>query len=233
MQNSNMSKTKKTMLILGTVVALLFIFLIAANYIYVSKNETLLYKIQQQLTYSKEDWENYRTNQRILAENPTDGSGVTEVSAAPDKYDIYPVDINKVPEEFKKEELEKLNKADFESLIVAKKAPDNEDAQIALIRFTDRKLTDVIIQQKINIKVGKCYENPQKDDNFSCVSCMILLYNRDKKDWVEAPDGDNFLKTAYDFYQPSDGEQWEARDLTLRIPFDYHLFKKYTSTRLN
>lgn len=226
-----MSKTKKNMLILGTIVALLFIFLIAANYIYVNKNETLLYKVQQHLTYSKEDSENYQTNQRILTENPTDGSGVTEASAAPDKYDLYPVDINKVPEEFKEAELEKLNKAGFESLILAKKAPDNEDAQIALIRFTERRLTDVIIHQKISIKVGKCYENPEKDDNFRCVSCMILLYNRDKKDWVEAPNGDNFLKTAYDFYQPSDGEQWEARDLTMRIPFDHDLFNKYTATK--
>jgi len=50
-----------------------------------------------------------------------------------------------------------------------------------------------------------------------------LLYNRDKKDWQEAPDGDNFLKPAYDFYQPSKGDIWEAKDLTMRIPFDYDL----------
>ncbi|MNT83047.1 hypothetical protein D3C72_2228620 [compost metagenome] len=58
---------------------------------------------------------------------------------------------------------------------------------------------------------------------------MILLYNRDTKDWQEAPNGDNFLKPAYDFYQPSKGDIWEVKDLSMRIPFDYDLYKKFES----
>lgn len=218
------------MLILGTVSSILVVFIVAANAIYVKKNETLLYKIQQYLTYSKEDWENYETNQKILLTNFPEKSGVTEVSAALDKNDLYPFDIDRVPEEFKKDELEKIRKANLESLVVAKNVPDNEDAQTALVRFVGDRLTEAIIHEKLNIKVGKCYENPEKEDNFQCVSCMILLYNRDKKQWVEAPNGDNFMKNAYDFYQGSEGGLWEAQDLTMRIPFDKALFQKYSST---
>ncbi|MGJ1244100.1 MULTISPECIES: hypothetical protein [Sphingobacterium] len=57
---------------------------------------------------------------------------------------------------------------------------------------------------------------------------MILLYNREKKDWVEAPNGENFLKNAYDFYQASEGDIWQARELSMRIPYDYALVPKYS-----
>ena len=125
--------------------------------------------------------------------------------------------------------IEKIKKAKFENLVVAKNKPDDEDAQSALIRFTRGQLTDVIINQKLNIKVGKCYVNSNTEGNFNCVSCMILLYNRDKKDWQEAPNGRNFLKNSYDFYQPSEGSEWEAKDLSMQIPFDYALRKKYSA----
>lgn len=45
------------------------------------------------------------------------------------------------------------------------------------------------------------------------------------KDWQEAPDGENFLKNSYDFYQSSEGTRWEAKDLSMQIPFDYTLRK--------
>ena len=64
-----------------------------------------------------------------------------------------------------------------ENLVVAKIKPDDEDAQAALIRFTKDRLTDVIINQKLNIKVGKCLSMPIPKET-STVSCMILLYNR-------------------------------------------------------
>lgn len=220
-------KSKKTKIILLGTVAVLIVLLIASNFIYITPNETLLYKAQQYVTYSKADWENYEENKRILANNPTDGNIQTEVAAVVSPDDIYSLDTSRVAPEVVASELEKIKKANFDRLVEAKIRPDHEDAQAALIRHTDGRLTDVIINQKINIKVGKCYDNPNTDGNYNCVSCMILLYNRDKKDWQEAPDGDNFLKPAYDFYQPSKGDIWEAKDLTMRIPFDYDLYKKF------
>ncbi len=221
-----MKSNKTKMILLGTV-ALLIVLLIASNFIYITPNETLLYKAQQYVSYSKADWENYEENKRILANNPTDGNIQTEVAAVVSPDDIYSLDTSRVAPEVVASELEKIKKANFDRLVEAKIRPDHEDAQAALIRHTDGRLTDVIINQKINIKVGKCYDNPNTDGNYNCVSCMILLYNRDKKDWQEAPDGDNFLKPAYDFYQPSKGDIWEAKDLTMRIPFDYDLYKKF------
>lgn len=220
-------KSEKTKMILLGTVAVLIVLLIASNFIYIAPNETLLYKAQQYITYSKSDWENYEENKRILANNPTDGNIQTEVAQAVSPDDIYSLDTSRVAPEVVASELEKIKKANFDLLVEAKIKPDDEDAQAALIRHTDGRLTDVIINQKINIKIGKCYDNPNTDGNYNCVSCMILLYNRDKKDWQEAPDGDNFLKPAYDFYQPSKGDIWEAKDLTMRIPFDYDLYKKY------
>ncbi|KKX49127.1 MULTISPECIES: hypothetical protein [Sphingobacterium] len=220
-------KSKKTKMILLGTVAVLIVLLIASNFIYIAPNETLLYKAQQYVTYSKADWENYEENKRILANNPTDGNIQTEVAAVVSPDDIYSLDTSRVAPEVVASEIEKIKKANFDRLVEAKIRPDHEDAQAALIRHTDGRLTDVIINQKINIKVGKCYDNPNTDGNYNCVSCMILLYNRDKKDWQEAPDGDNFLKPAYDFYQPSKGDIWEAKDLTMRIPFDYDLYKKF------
>ena len=220
---------KKTLKIIVSVIILSGIFLVAANFIKVSPNESLLYKIQQYITYSKADWENYERNQKLLAENPVPASYVTEVAQAQQEDDIYPVDTNFATPAVKAQEIEKIKKAKFENLIAAKNKPDDEDAQSALIRFTKDQLTDVIINQKLNIKVGKCYVNSNTEGNFNCVSCMILLYNRDKKNWQEAPNGKNFLKNSYDFYQPSEGSRWEAKDLSMQIPFDYALRKKYSA----
>ncbi|MEN5197310.1 hypothetical protein [Sphingobacterium faecium] len=222
------NKTKMIILITGVIVLVL---LVVSNFIYVSPRETLLYKAQQYLTYSKSDWENYEENKKILANNPTDGNRVTEVERAVSPEDIYSLDTNRVAPEVKAEELKKIKKAHFENLVPASQTLDHEDAQSALIRLTEGRLTDVIIHQKINIKVGTCYNNPNKEGNYHCVSCMILLYNRDTKDWQEAPNGDHFLKPEYDFYQPSKGDIWEAKDLSMRIPFDYDLYKKFQTKK--
>lgn len=141
--------------------------------------------------------------------------------------DLYPVDTNRVSQSIRDEEIRIIKNAHFENLIIAQNPPQDEDARIALIQFTKGRLTDVIINQKINIAIGQCYENPNTGDNYRCVSCMILLYNRQTNRWQEAPNGENFLKTAYDFYQPADGSDWEATDLSMKIPFDYKLFGKY------
>ncbi|WP_411898047.1 hypothetical protein [Elizabethkingia occulta] len=220
---------KKTLKIIVSVVLMSVIFLVAANFIKVSSNESLLYKIQQYVTYSKADWENYERNQKLLAENPVPASYVTEAVQTAQQEDIYPVDTNFATPAVKSLEMERIKKAKFENLVVAKIKPDDEDAQAALIRFTKDRLTDIIIRQKLNIKVGKCYVNSNTEGNFNCVSCMILLYNRDKKNWQEAPDGENFLRNSYDFYKTSEGSRWEAKDLSMQIPFDYALREKYSA----
>lgn len=218
---------KRKSAILLIIVLAFGILLLISNFIQVAHHETLFYKLQQYVTYSKADWENYEHNKQMLANNTSDDNVEVNVTEVEYPIDNYPVDTNRVAPEVKARELAKIKKAKFESLVVAKGRPDHEDAQAALIRFTQGRLTDVIIQQKINIKVGTCYENPNRDGNSNCVSCMILLYNRDKKDWQEAPDGENFLQTAYDFYQPSEGAPWEAKDLSIPIPFDYDLYRQF------
>ena len=151
-------------------------------------------------------------------------SGVTRVA---DAEDFRPIDTNLLTPEFKSAEMARIKKAQFDKLIPAKKSPTDEDAQLALIYLTNKRLTEVIIQQKLNIKIGQCYENLNKEGNKDCVSCMILLYNREKKHWQEAPDGENFLDNAYDFYLPEGGDTWSAKSLSMHIPYDYALFKKY------
>lgn len=207
----------------GIAIGIILVILIASNFIWINERETLLYKYQQYLTYNKEDWKNYEQNEKLIKENKN--TSQTEVAQA--VTDLYPYDLNRLSGKVKVEELIKIKKAHFENLILAKLKPDNEDAQAALIRLTKGRLSDVIINQKLNIKVGECYENQNKEGSFNCVSCMILLYNRDKKEWQEAPNGENFLKNSYDFYQPSEGDQWEAKDLSIMIPYDYEFFKKY------
>ncbi|MDR2237866.1 MAG: hypothetical protein LBE92_17215 [Chryseobacterium sp.] len=215
---------KKTFKFIGIFLGVVLLFLIASNFIQLNERETLLYKIQQYVTYNKEDWKNYEANQKYLAENPPEAAQ-TDVAAP--IIDFHPYDINRLPENAKKEELEKIKNGHFDQLTAAQNKPSDDEAQAALIRLTKGQLTDVIINQKLDIKIGKCYENPDTQGNFSCVSCMILLYNRDKKDWQEAPDGKNFLQNSYDFYQPSEGGNWEAKDLSMLIPYDYNLIKKY------
>lgn len=216
--------TKKILKTIGITLGIIIIFLIASNFIRLNDRENLLYKIQQYITYNEEDWKNYETNQKILAENPSGTNQTVVVESVPD---FHPYNIDLLTGNTKKEELKKIENAHFENLVPAKKSPDDEDAQIALIKLTQRRLTDVIINQKLSIKIGKCYENPDKGENYSCVSCMILLYNREKNDWQEAPDGENFLDNSYDFYQTSEGGEWAAKDLSMYIPYDDALFKKY------
>ncbi len=231
--NSNPRKTflKRILKFSAITIGMILLILISANFIWVSARETLLYKFQQVLTYSKEDWKNYKDIQAKINEknsNPQKAfqdTIIVEPIAMAD--DFYPVDTNNTTPELREKEILKVRNLVYKNLRPAKIFPSDEDAQLAVNLYTDKKLTDVIINQKINIKVGKCYENPNKGDAARCVSCMILLYNREKKDWVEAPDGENFLQTAYDFYQDTNGDIWKAKELSISIPFDEELYKKY------
>lgn len=220
----NNSKKKKTMLIAG-LIGISFIFFIAiSNFIWLNPRETLFYKIQQYATYDKDDWENYENYKRDIETSLIIDNRNTEDDITQSVEDLYPVDTNRVDASIREIEIQKIKDAQFEKLKPAQNFPSDEDVRIALIEFTDRRLTDVIINQKLNVTVGKCYENP---DMTGCVSCMVLLYNRETNEWQEAPDGDNFMKNAYDFYPTDDGFYWTAKDLSMRIPFDYELFKKY------
>lgn len=207
---------------------------ISSRYIWITPTESLFYKIQQYATYDKEDWKIYAENEALIAESKLNGTYVDSDSAmvitevAVSAYDYYPSDTNRLQEDVKAEEIEKIKNAHFERLELAPFAPSNIDAQTALVQFTQGQLTDVIMNQKVNIKIGTCYTNPNTDGNYACVSCMIVLYNRDTNDWVEAPMGNNFMENAYDFYQASEGSFWEAKDLSMMIPYDYDVFKKYS-----
>lgn len=225
MQIKKMSKVKKAIKIISLIIGAILLFLISSNYIWINERETLFYKMEQYLTYDEEDWKNHEEFMRELP--PISNSNTIETSEAVSEADYYPFDTNRLTGIEKKNELERIKNAHFEKLIVSKKQPTDEEAQTALVRFTEGRLADVIINQKINIKIGKCYENSNTDGNYKCVSCMILLYNRDKKDWQEAPDGENFLDNSYDFYQASEGDFWEAKKLSMMIPFDYELIKKF------
>lgn len=220
-------KKSRTVKIVLIVFVLLTTFLIASNFIWLNPRESLFYKFQQYATYDQEDWKIYEENEAILNSIKVDNSTDIATSEAVTLSDLHPININLFDESEKEAEKTRIKNAHFEKLVVAKNAPSDEEAQSALARFTEGRLTDVIINQKLNIKIGKCYTNPNTDGNFNCVSCMILLYNRDKKDWQEAPDGDNFMQNSYDFYQASEGDFWEAKDLSIMIPYDYDLIKKY------
>ena len=146
--------------------------------------------------------------------------------------DLLPIDTTRSSSmypELQAKNKEIVRNAQFNKLKLAEQHPTNEDASAALIRLTNGRLTEVIKDQKLDVKIGQCYENPNVNGNYNCVSCMILLYNSEKKDWQAAPNGENFLKNAYDFYQPSKGDPWAAKGISMRIPYDYELFKKYES----
>lgn len=210
--------------IAGLFLLFIIVFLAVSNFIEVKKNENLLYKIQQYVSYSKEDWENYEHSQKLMAENPFSVSDTVDVVS---NEDFYSYDTTRLTDAVKREELRLIKQANFDQLKKASNPPSDNDAQAALIRFTQGRLTDIIINQKLDIKIGKCYENKNTEGNFRCVSCMVMLYNRDTKTWQEAPNGENFMQNAYDFYQASENDIWDAKDLSMRIPFDYEFFRKY------
>lgn len=224
--NSSSQPKRSILKIVGYLFLFIIVFLAVSNFIEIKNNETLLYKIQQYVTYSKEDWENYEQNQKFLNENPVTTSS-TDTADVANSADFYSYDTTRMTKAVKREELNLIKKANFNKLKKAENPPTDNDAQSALIRFTQGKLTDVIINQKLDIKIGKCYENKNTEGNFRCVSCMIMLYNRDTKTWQEAPNGENFMQNAYDFYQASENDIWDAKDLSMRIPYDYEFFRKY------
>ena len=217
----------RTIKIVLVVFGLLLAFLVASNFIWLNPRESLFYKLQQYVTYDEEDWKSHEEFEAHINDVALDDSAEIATTDVATSQRLYPVNINYFQDDEKAAEELRIKNAHFENLVVAKDVPSDENAQTALVQFTQGRLTDVIINQKLNIKIGTCYVNPNTGGNYSRVSCMILLYNRDKKDWQEAPDGENFMENAYDFYRASEGDFWEATDLSMMIPYDYDLFKKY------
>jgi hypothetical protein len=150
-----------------------------------------------------------------------DATSEVSTPASPD----YPFDTTGMV--LSAEELERIKSYHYENLKKAKKVPNDEEAQAALIQLTQSKLTELIMHENVNIKIGKCYENANTDGNFNCVSCMVFIYDRKLKD-ESVSEARILIKPAYDFYQASENDRWEAKDISLNIPFDYKLFKQYS-----
>jgi hypothetical protein len=139
----------------------------------------------------------------------------------------YPFDTTlEVLPEIRKEERRKIKAAHFETLIKSKNSPNDVEARIAIIRFNRGELGKQLIEDNATIKIGQCYNNPNLNGNHACVSAMIFIYDRASKG-ESTGYSKLILKSAYDFYQESEGDNWEARDLSMAIPFDYALFRKY------
>jgi hypothetical protein len=150
---------------------------------------------------------------------------VDSMAAVSSELAYYPFDTTGMV--LSAEELARIKSYNYQILKPAKKAPDNEQAQRALVQLTEAKLTDFIINENVNIKIGKCYENPNTDGNFNCVSCMVFIYDRKLKD-ESVSEARILIKPAYDFYQASENDIWEAKNISLNIPFDHKLFKQYS-----
>lgn len=80
------SKTKKVLKIVGLSFLTLIIVIVGVEFLYKDSLESPMYKVQQYLTYSKEDWANYENIKKMRAEaEATPASNTTDVvSAAPE-----------------------------------------------------------------------------------------------------------------------------------------------------
>ncbi|SFE09381.1 hypothetical protein SAMN05518672_104450 [Chitinophaga sp. CF118] len=209
-------RNKKLLTILATLLLLTFLFL---KYI-VGFNH-----IPDHFRHAKERLFSSGSSEEKAPELAQDVAtdAISEVST-PASID-YPFDTTGMA--LSTEEIEKIKSYHYENLKKAKKAPNDEEAQRALIHLTRGRLTELIMDANVNIKVGKCYENPNTDGKFNCVSCMVFIYDRKLKD-ESVSEARILIKPAYDFYQSSENDMWDAKDISLNIPFDHKLFKQYS-----
>lgn len=164
------------------------------------------------------------------------------ITRAIDAIDHYPYPLEMFSGDRREKELERIKNANFHLLKRAEKSPTDIQIEKGLMRYFYEFYPEMLeknnaesfeaffAQQSLTFKVGKCYKNLNLD-YYRCVSCMVLLYNTKEKDWDESPEGDNFTRNAYDFYQLSDDDVWSARDLSMAIPYDYEFVKKYQGNR--
>ncbi|WP_231426888.1 hypothetical protein [Pedobacter sp. Leaf250] len=226
------SKAKKVLKIVGLFILLLIVVAGVTEYIYRNDVETPLYKVQQYLTYSKEDWANYENNKRLIAESAKDTTNVDYATAAPQS----PIDTtmwenaikNKdyIPESVM-EDIINYKKRDFSKLQVAEEKPTDQEAQEAIVRNYQNEVASLLKQYKATIKIGVCYTAPlqqsEGDREIARVTAMVSAFNKERGNLgnIQAP-----LNVIYDFvkYQ-SDPNTWHLADFSQSIPYDYVLNK--------
>jgi len=215
------------------VISILFLILILglgiAQYIYRNEKETPLYKIQQYLTYSKEDWENYENNKRILASFPAESGIIDVANPAPES----PIDTlmwenaikNKdyIPDEVLAE-IKRYKARDFSKLILAEDKPSNEEAQNAIVSHYKNEISKLLDEYKAHIQIGTAYNAPlQSGDELVRVTAMVSAFNKERGNLgnIQMP-----LNVIYDFVQyKSEPDVWHVSDFSQNISYDYKLNK--------
>lgn len=223
------STVRRIFKIIGFGFLVLILGLGISEYVYRNETETPLYKIQQYLTYSKEDWENYEHNKKILASFPAESSNVDIASSAPES----PIDTlmwasaikNKdyIPDEVLAE-IKRYKARDFSKLIVAETKPTDEEAQNAIIRNYKNEVTKLLDEYKAHIQIGTAYNAPlQSQDELVRVTAMVSAFNKERGNLgnIQMP-----LDVIYDFVQyKSELDVWYLADFSQNIPYDYKLNK--------
>jgi len=226
------SKIKKIFKIVGLSFLTLIIVVIAIEFIYKDSLESPMYKVQQYLTYSKEDWANYESMKQMQAKADKMPNVTDVANAAPQS----PVDTtmwegaikNKdyIPESVL-EDIKSYKKRDFSKLKLAEDKPTDEEAQEAIIRNYQHEVTTLLNQYKATIKIGECYAAPIQtvdgDKEIARVTAMVSAFNKERGNLgnIQAP-----LNVIYDFvkYQSEPGT-WHLADFSQSIPYDYKLNK--------
>ena len=234
LQNSEKTTRKKSSVgkifkVIGILFLILILGLGIAQYMYRNEKETPLYKIQQYLTYSKEDWENYENNKRILASFPAESGIIDVANPAPES----PIDTlmwenaikNKdyIPDEVLAE-IKRYKARDFSKLILAENKPSNEEAQNAIVKHYKNKVSKLLDEYKAHIQIGTAYNTPlQSGDELVRVTAMVSAFNKERGNLgnIQMP-----LNVIYDFVQyKSEPDVWYISDFSQNIPYDYKLNK--------
>ncbi|REC41801.1 hypothetical protein [Chryseobacterium sp. 5_R23647] len=223
------SSVGKIFKVIGILFLILILGLGIAEYVYRNEKETPLYKIQQYLTYSKEDWANYENNKRILASSPAELSMTDVATPAPES----PIDTlmwenaikNKdyIPDEVLAE-IKRYKARDFSKLILAENKPSNEEAQNAIVSHYKNEVSKLLDEYKAHIQIGTAYNAPlQSGEELVRVTAMVSAFNKERGNLgnIQMP-----LNVIYDFVQyKSEPNIWHVSDFSQNIPYDYKLNK--------
>lgn len=223
------SSVRKILKIIGFLFFILILGLGIGEYVYRNEKETPLYKIQQYLTFSKEDWANYENNKRILASSPAESSMTDVATPAPES----PIDTlmwenaikNKdfIPDEVLAE-IKRYKARDFSKLILAENKPTSEEAQNAIVAHYKNEVSQLLDQYKAHIQIGTAYNAPlQSGDELVRVTAMVSAFNKEQGNLgnIQMP-----LDVIYDFVQyKSEPDVWYLSDFSQNIPYDYKLNK--------
>lgn len=204
-----------------------FYFLALPNTFIATIPETPLYKVQQYLTYSKEDWQNYENGKKMRQATPADTTMVDVAQSAPES----PLDIKMWERAIKNNDyipdgvLDKVKRykaRDFSKLVMADDKPTDDEAQEAIVRNYQNEVTSLLKQYKATIKIGTCYNAPlQTNDEVARVTAMVSAFNKENGNLgnIQKP-----LDIIYDFVKYKDDPTlWHLADFSQNIPFDYKL----------